>query len=308
MDVEIIELGRDRLPEVVELCRVSLDLPEDAVEASAVVVTVAERAGADRPVLRLGAVRDGALIGVLVGSLSAADPRLGHVDLIAVAPPERRQGVGGALLAEAESRLGALGAAEVLLAGNPPHYAWPGIDVRYTPAVCAAQRLGYRQDRTAWNMTADLSEGSVALRRTEAAERRLAGRGVTVRRATPDDLPALAAFARSTFGGTWDGELAGSVGRPDAGVHLAERDGEILGFAAYGSARPSWFGPMGTAPAAEGSGIGGVLLRRCLRDQAAAGITAAQIGWVGPVPFYSNAAGARIERVFFLYRKAIKGA
>ncbi|MER5610380.1 GNAT family N-acetyltransferase [Micromonospora tulbaghiae] len=308
MDVEIIELGRDRLPEVVELCRLSFDLPEDAAEASAVVVTVAERAEADRPVLRLGAVRGGALVGVLVGSLSAADPRLGHVDLVAVAPTDRRQGVGGALLAEAESRLGVLGAAEVLLAGNPPHYAWPGIDVRYTPAVCAAQRLGYRQDRTAWNMTADLSEGSAALRPTGAAEQRLAGRGVTVRRAGADDLPALAAFARSTFGGAWDGELAGSVGRPDAGVHLAERDGEILGFAAYGSARPSWFGPMGTAPAAEGSGIGGVLLRRCLRDQAAAGITAAQIGWVGPVPFYSNAAGAWIERMFFLYRKAIKGA
>ena len=140
MDVEIIELGRDRLPEMVELCRESLDLPEDALEASAVVVTVAERAEAGRSVLRLGAVRDGALIGVLVGSLSAADPRLGHVDLVAVAPRERRQGVGGALLAEAESRLGALGAGEVLLAGNPPYYAWPGIDVRYTPAVCAAPR------------------------------------------------------------------------------------------------------------------------------------------------------------------------
>ncbi|MFJ6953964.1 GNAT family N-acetyltransferase, partial [Micromonospora aurantiaca (nom. illeg.)] len=101
MDVEIIELGRDRLPEVVELCRLSFDLPEDAAEASAVVVTVAERAAADRPVLRLGAVRDGALVGVLVGSLSAADPRLGHVDLVAVAPTERRQGVGGALLTEA---------------------------------------------------------------------------------------------------------------------------------------------------------------------------------------------------------------
>ncbi|MFI7217656.1 GNAT family N-acetyltransferase [Micromonospora maritima] len=308
MDVEIIELGRDRLPEVVDLCRRSLDLPEDAAEAAAVVTTLADRAAADRTVLRLGAVRDGSLVGVLVGSRSATDPRLGHVDLAAVAPAERRQGVGGALLAEAEARLAALGATELLLAGNPPHYAWPGIDVRYTPAVCAASRLGFRQDRTAWNMTAELTEGSPALRSTEAAEQRLAGRGVTVRRAGPADLPALAAFARATFGGTWDGELAGSLGRPDAGAHLAERDGEVLGFAAWGSARPSWFGPMGTAPAAEGSGIGGVLLRRCLRDQAAAGIGAAQIGWVGPVPFYSGAAGARIERVFFLYRKAIKGA
>ncbi|MFG1675523.1 GNAT family N-acetyltransferase [Micromonospora sp. NPDC049282] len=306
--MEIIELGPDRLPEVVGLCRRALDLPEDAAEAPAVVATLADRAAADRTVLRLGAVRDGALLGVLVGSLSATDPRLGHVDLVAVAPAERRRGVGAALLTEAETRLAALGASELLLAGNPPHYAWPGIDVRYTPAVCAALRLGYRQDRTAWNMTAALTEGSPALRPTEAAEQRLAAHGVTVRRAEPADLPALTAFARSVFGGTWDGELAGSVGRPDAGTHLAERDGEILGFAAYGSARPSWFGPMGTAPAAEGSGIGGVLLRRCLRDQAAAGIVAAQIGWVGPVPFYSGVAGARIERVFFLYRKAIKGA
>ncbi|MFC0030848.1 GNAT family N-acetyltransferase [Micromonospora chaiyaphumensis] len=307
MDVEIIELGPDRLPEVVDLCRRALDLPEDATEAPAIVATLADRAAADRPVLRLGAVRGGALVGVLVGSLSARDPRLGHVDLVAVAPEERRQGVGGSLLAEAEARLAGLGADELLLAGNPPHYAWPGIDVRYTPAVCAALRLGYRQDRTAWNMTADLGEDSPALRSTEAAEQRLAGRGVTVRRAEPADLPALAEFARATFGGAWDGELAGSVGRPDAGAHLAERDGEILGFAAYGSSRPSWFGPMGTAPAAEGSGIGGVLLRRCLRDQASAGIGSAQIGWVGPVPFYSGAAGARIERVFFLYRKALNG-
>ncbi|PTA43253.1 GNAT family N-acetyltransferase [Micromonospora sp. RP3T] len=308
MDVEIIELGPDRLPEVVALCRRSLDLPEDAAEAPAVVATLAVRAAADRPVLLLGAVRDGTLVGVLVGSRSVTDPRRGHVDLVAVAPTHRRQGIGAALLADAETRLAALGASEVLLAGNPPHYAWPGIDVRYTPAVCAALRLGYRQDRTAWNMTAALTEGSTALRPTEATERRLAERGVTVRRAVPTDLPALEAFARATFGGVWDGELAGSVGRPDAGTHLAERDGEILGFAAYGSARPSWFGPMGTAPAAEGSGIGGVLLRRCLRDQAAAGLTEAQIGWVGPVPFYSNAVGARIERVFFLYRKAVNGA
>ncbi|NES15708.1 MULTISPECIES: GNAT family N-acetyltransferase [Micromonospora] len=307
MDAEIIELDLDRLPAVVDLCRRALDLPEDAAEAPAIVDTLAARAAADRPVLRLGAVRAGELIGVLVGSVSRWDSRLWHVDLLAVAPAERRQGVGRALLTEAERRLAGLGAAELLLAGNPPYYAWPGIDVRYTPAVCAALRLGYRQDRTAWNMTADLAAGSPALRSTEAAERRLADSGVAVRRAEPADLPALVALARDTFGGTWDGELAGSVGRPDAGAHLAERDGEILGFAAYGSSRPSWFGPMGTVPEAEGSGIGGVLLRRCLRDQAAAGIGAAQIGWVGPVPFYSGAAGARIERVFFLYRKELNG-
>jgi GNAT superfamily N-acetyltransferase len=62
---------------------------------------------------------------------------------------------------------------------------------------------------------------------------------------------------------------------------------------------------MGTDPAARGSGIGRSLLLRCLLDQRAFGLDRAQIGWVGPVPFYADASGAFIERVFFLYQKAI---
>ncbi|MEU6203897.1 GNAT family N-acetyltransferase [Micromonospora musae] len=306
MDAEItvVELTPDLAPAVVRLCEGALNLPEDAAEADAIVATLWLRAVADRPGFALGAYRGSELVGALIGSMAAADQRLGHVDLVAVTPEHRRRGAGRALLAEAERRLAGLGAAEVLLAGNPPFYAWPGIDVRYTPAVCAASALGYQQDRTAWNMTADLSyDDSPALRSTAAAERRLADAGVTVRAAGPGDLPALTELAEGTFGGSWAAELAGSVGRPGAGCQLAERDGAVIAFAAYGSSRPSWFGPMGTAPAAEGSGIGGVLLRRCLRDQRAAGHDSAQIGWVGPVPFYSRSAGARIERVFFLYRK-----
>ncbi|RIV37246.1 GNAT family N-acetyltransferase [Micromonospora radicis] len=305
-EVAVAELAAERVPEVVRLCRRALDLPEDAAEAEALVDTLWVRASADRAVRVFGAYRAGELVGVLIGSRSAGQGRTGHVDLVAVDPAWRRQGIGRALLTRVERALAELGAAEVLLAGNPPYYAWPGVDVRYTPAICLAVALGYRQESTAWNMTADLSyDASPALRSTEAAEARLAGQGVTVRRAEPADLPALAEFARANFGGAWDAELAGSLGRPGAGCHLAERDGEPLGFAAYGSSRPSWFGPMGTAPAAAGSGIGGVLLRRCLRDQRAAGIDVAQIGWVGPVPFYSRSAGARIERVFFLYRRKL---
>ncbi|MGV9216059.1 GNAT family N-acetyltransferase [Micromonospora sp. RB23] len=308
MDAEIIvtELALDLAPSVARLCAEALDLPEDAAEADAIVDVLWPRAAVDRPVIALGAYRADDLVGVALCSVSPTEPGIGHVDLVAVLPGHRRRGVGRALLTRAERALAGHGVTEVLLAGNPPYYAWPGIDVRYTPAVCAALALGYDQDRTAWNMTADLSyDESPALRSTEAAERRLAGQDITVRRAEPADLPALTAFARSTFGGAWDGELAGSVGREGAGCHLAERAGEVLGFAAYGSSRPSWFGPMGTAPAAEGSGIGGVLLRRCLRDQHAAGLDRAQIGWVGPVPFYSGSAGARIERVFFLYRRRV---
>jgi mycothiol synthase len=189
----------------------------------------------------------------------------------------------------------------VVIAGNAPYYAWPGIDVRYTPAICAAMALGFEQDQPAWNMTAVVGDLD-----TSVAEERLAGQGVTVRRAVLDDGPALLEFALSNFGSPWAGEISHSVGRDQAGCHLAvDGAGTILGFAAYGSSRPGWFGPMGTAPAGRGLGIGGVLLRRCLADQKANGYTSVQIGWVGPMPFYSGQVGARVERVFFLYRKQL---
>lgn len=309
-DYSIAELTKTDLPAVVQLCRVALDLPEDSAEAAAIVARLRERDGlpesaAPRRTVGLVAVRDGALVGVVLGSLSHRHSGIGHVDLIAVRPRLRRHGIGRALLTRIETALSAFGASEVQIAGNAPYYAWPGIDVRYTPAICTALALGYEHQRTAWNMTADLSDDSPALRGTEVAEQRLAAQGVTVRSATVEDAAAVVRFAQVTFGPEWGGEVAHSIGRADAGCHLAVRGDEVLGFAAYGSSRPSWFGPMGTAPAAQGLGIGGVLLRRCLRDQRAAGLRRAQIGWVGPVPFYSSTVGARIERVFLLYRKRL---
>jgi mycothiol synthase len=334
-EFSISELTDDDIPAVVALCRTALDLPEDAAEAAEIVLRLRERTGTDgwAPAPRRltgfiavapagtgpGAAAGGAmsgeptaasggrLVGVVLGSVSHRDDSIGHIDLIAVDPRERRRGIGRALMSRIEGALGGLGAGEVVIAGNAPFYAWPGIDVRYTPAICAAMALGFEQDQPAWNMTADLtSEGSPALRPTAPAEERLTVQGVTVRRAVLEDLPALREFALVNFGSGWAGEITHSVGRERAGCHVAVGgDGAIMGFAAYGSSRPSMFGPMGTAPSAQGLGIGGVLLRRCLADQKAAGQRSSQIGWVGPVPFYSGAAGARVERVFFLYRKQL---
>ena len=60
-------------------------------------------------------------------------------------------------MARIEGALAGLGAGDVVIAGNAPYYAWPGIDVRYTPAICAAMAFGFEQDQPAWNMTADLT-------------------------------------------------------------------------------------------------------------------------------------------------------
>jgi predicted N-acetyltransferase YhbS len=326
----ISELTDDDVPAVVSLCRAALDLPEDAAEAAEMVLRLRETTGTDGwstrprqlsgfvalvpagPAAAAGAalsgvpmsVTGGRVVGVVLGSVSHRDPSIGHVDLIAVDATERRRGIGRALMSRIEGALAGLGAGDVVIAGNPPFYGWPGIDVRYTPAMCAAKEFGFEQDQPAWNMTADLTGEQP--RSTEAAEKRLADQGITVGRAVLDDVPALVAFALTNFGSGWAGEISHSVGRDHAGCHVAvDAEGAILGFAAYGSSRASWFGPMGTAPAVQGMGIGSVLLRRCLADQKAAGYDRVQIGWVGPLPFYSGAVGARVERVFLLYRKQL---
>ncbi|MEV4518553.1 GNAT family N-acetyltransferase [Dactylosporangium sp. NPDC049525] len=284
--------------EVVGLCAGALDLPEDAGEAGAMVRRLAAPPEG-RATVRLASLdSDGAATGVVFGSISDADPLLGHVELLAVRPDRRREGIGRALLAAAERRLADLGAQRVRIGGNPPCYVWPGIDVRYTPAVCLAQRAGYERTDTAWNMTADLTGTSPAAR---ADEERLDGAGVKVMRAGPETPE----WVRGIWGGGWAWEVTQSLGRDSAGCWVAVRDGEILGFAAYGANRPSWFGPMGTAPAAEGLGVGRVLLRRCLADQLADGHRTAQIGWAGPVAFYSKTVGARLERIFWIYTKQL---
>ncbi|MDI1465807.1 GNAT family N-acetyltransferase [Catellatospora sp. KI3] len=276
-------------------------LPEDAAEAAEIVDLLAGSTGF---VAVDGDAPDGEVVGVALASPGHRDPTTGHLDLLAVDPGHRRHGHARALVEAVEQLLRARGLASVQVSGNAPTHAWPGVDVRYTPALCTLAALGYAHDRTAWNMTAELVEGSPALRETRAAQQRLADSHVVVRAATPADLPELLPVIAAEWGPAWVAEVERAVAG-HGGCHLALRDGAPVGFAAWGGCRPSWFGPMGTLPAAAGLGIGGVLLRRCLRDQAERGLRQVQIGWVGPVAFYSGAAGARIERVFFLLTKPL---
>ncbi|ETK37454.1 GNAT family N-acetyltransferase, partial [Microbispora sp. ATCC PTA-5024] len=224
----------------------------------------------------------------------------GHLDLVAVDPAAQGRGLGRALVGAAEEWLRAEGATEARFAGNPPCYAWPGIDVRYTPAACLAESRGYERYRVAWNMTADLVTGWHPESWDQDADlERLAAAGVAVGAAAPGERAAVSAFVREQWNDRWAWEAEQATG-----CHYAVRDGEILGFAAWGS-RPNWFGPMGTAEAARGLGVGRVLLRRCLAEQAAAGLRRVEIGWVGPLRFYSRAVAARAERVFWLYRRPL---
>jgi mycothiol synthase len=240
-------------------------------------------------------------IGVALGSIRAATGS-GHVDLIAVMPWARGRGVGTALLEAAEQRLRAAGANALFIGGNTPTFAWPGIDIRYTPAICLAESRGYAYARQALNMTVDLLHAPLD---TVSDETRLRGLGVHVRRlrsdeARPGDL--FDSWVRG-WGGTWQIEAARAAAYATPRIHVAVRDGRYVGFACHGVNRTAWFGPMGTDESERGNGIGAILLRRCLADMRDAGIRTAEIAWVGPHKFYARAVGAVLARAFWIYRK-----
>jgi mycothiol synthase len=293
----------DDLPTLRELARAGLVHDPDA----AAIVDLLWPSAADgcRIVLEQPGETGPRMIGFALGSLRPAHddiPATGHIDLLVVDPGHHGRGHGRDLLADIERRLVAAGATRLRIRGNPPTFAWPGIDIRYTPAVCLATAAGYERLPDCNNMLVDLAAADLA---TEGDEQRLAeaGIGIEIRRGRLEDEKALRTWCDEKFGGSWGQEAAMALHKSPPALHVAVRDGAFLGFAGHGMQRAAMFGPMGTDEAARGLGIGAVLLRRCLADQRDAGIEVAEIGWVGPVRFYSKTVGARLGRVFWAFEK-----
>jgi mycothiol synthase len=302
-DIIIVVIIRSAAPadlaHIQRICTDVLDLEPDSGELPAILA----RSGRHQGVV---AEAEGEIIGACYGSLGfpPGDRSSGHVDLLAVARSASGLGAGQALLRHMEQELSERGAAEIVLRGNPPVYLWPGIDARYTAMNCLAARAGYERYAEAIDMAVSLRSADLDC---QADEDRLAAAGVTVRRAVQAESERLAGWLRAgPWGGSsWPEEAMAALRIEPSGCHVACRDDQYIGFACHGSVRRGWFGPMGTLESERGHGIGSVLLRRCLADMRAAGHQVARIGWVAPVRFYARTVGARVERVYWMYRKTL---
>ncbi|HEY1488011.1 MAG TPA: GNAT family N-acetyltransferase [Micromonosporaceae bacterium] len=285
------------LDQIRALARRALIHDDDAAD----VVDVLWNAPTSRPELRVIAESAGRIVGVALGSLRSATFRDGHLDLFAIEPDRHGVGIGRQLLGEVEGRLRDARVECLLLGGNTPYFGWPGIDIRYTAALCLARSMGYRRTRLAYNMTVDLHEIRLA---TAEDEERLAAEGIAVRRLRSAEIGEFDAWVRR-FGGTWHIETARAAISDPTRVHVALRGDTYAGFACHGVNRRAWFGPMGTDSSERGRGIGTVLLRRCLADMRTDGLAIADIGWVDPYEFYSRTVGASLAKVYWIFEKAI---
>ena len=224
--------------------------------------------------------------------------------LFATSGEHRRQQVAATLFRHVLSDWRAAGIQQVEALALPGNYFTPGIDPRYTDALCLLEHLGFERFSDCANLIAPLEQSFD----TNQDELRLAEVGINIRRATAYDEQNLDEFFHQQFGSAWRQEATLACQNDPPALHLATQNGRVIAFSAHSSQNREWgfFGPMGTTPAARGKSIGRVLLRRCLNDLRDAGHQTAIIPWVGPIRFYARHVGARVDRVFWRYRLSLQ--
>ena len=190
--------------------------------------------------------------------------------ILAVDRDRRGQGIGTALLKDAEG----LGAR--VIAAEPGNYFTPGvIDGTFFT------RRGYRETARTWNLEARAVAGPPQSSRATDRERTLS-------------------FVEREFGRIWRFEVARGFERELPTIFIEEHDGEIAGFAAHdvNNRGLGFFGPTGVARAMRGRGIGGRLLQSSLADLGRLGFDKVVIPWTDALAFYAKSCGAKPANQF----------
>lgn len=245
------------------------------------------------------------IVGFLMGTcrMDIRGVNYGYVKLMAVSEIHQRKGIARKMYEFLENEL-RLRKVDVMRLGDVPmNYFMPGIDPRYTPALCFAMRLGFNRFMDTSNLVVNLSD------REWSDEKKIIALkldDIEVCRATIEDKDELMEFVAEEWK-LWQFELTMAYKSDPIAIHVAKLKGKIKAFSAHSANNKGlpWFGPMGTHPDLRGKGMGKVLLYRCLEDLKVLGYKTAIIPWVGPIDFYSHHAGAVVERVFWRYEKKL---
>ncbi|MCL6547468.1 MAG: GNAT family N-acetyltransferase [Alicyclobacillus sp.] len=265
--------------------------PKDPIDMSVFVRRVLADPNFDPEGLIL-AESEGRLTGVLLAlvrklPLSGSDlePDNGWITAFFTHPEYRRQGVAADMLAAADAFFRARGRKRVFFSSYAPNYFIPGVDpVAYPDGRRWLEKAGFRVLYSPVAMDKNLvgyeyPEDVRALEQARQAE------GYTFEFLTPSHLHAVIRFNDELFNPDWARAIREAVahGCPLERVLIARRDDRIAGFCMYGAydGVAERFGPFGVDPELRGTGLGKILLYKCLHVMRAAGLHNAWFLWTG---------------------------
>lgn len=300
--MEIIHLNNDNLAAVAKFCRINMEY--DAIPDFLFKEKTIDDEDFD-PSIALIAIEDDEIVGFMMGVIrNHCIGRYGYIKLAVTKQTHRRKSIATILYNIIEGKFINEKCERIRVYESHPNYYMPGIDPRYTEAICFFERNGFKKFNDTCNLLCNLSIQDFD---TEKQEKELFDKHrIYVRRAEASDFPNVVTFLENNWK-LWVPEVSNTFKNDPISLHLAFLGDEIVGFSGYdgNNLNTGWFGPMGTIPSLRGKNVGSILLKRCLNDQKKQGHTFAIIPWVGPIPFYMNYCGARVDRIFWRYEKIL---
>ncbi len=123
--------------------------------------------------------------------------------------------------------------------------------------------------------------------------KRLADRGIRIKRAMPPDMHRIVHYVREGFSNGWASECEVCFSRSPVSCFVAVDDDVLVGFACYETTARGFFGPIGVSEDHRTLGIGAALVLKCLASMRELGYGYAIIGGVkGAEGFYEKVAAA----------------
>jgi GNAT superfamily N-acetyltransferase len=265
-------LGPEHVDAIAALCRRALGDPPAADEIAGALFAPDEPTN----------VRGDPDVGVVA---SVEVDGSGYVRLLVVDPAHRGQGHGHALLEAAEADLAGL--PSVTVGADAPYFLFPGVETTELAMLCLLERHHYDRVEANFNMEVDL--------------RSLPPDPGGYSNATAEERDEVDDWV-TTHWANWRLEVLRAL---DKGTLLIARDDAgISAFCAYDVNRRGLMGPVASRFELIGKGAATPLIIGALHQMRAAGRDRAEVVWVGPIVPYARV-GARVTRVFFVYRRQL---
>lgn len=263
---------------------------------------------------------EGELLGFTLGivrklPLSGSDlePESGWVTAFFVHPNHPRHGIAQQMFDAVELFFQRRSRRYIFFSSYAPNYFVPGIDSnRYPAGKLFLEKQGYRVLYSPVAMDKNLVDYIIPQDVIELEETRCQ-EGYVFEYLTPKYITQVIEMNDTHFNSDWARAVREAVSRgvPLNQILVVHQDGKIVAFCMYGAydGVGERFGPFGVHDSMRGTGLGKILLYKCLRDMKAKGLHNAWFLWTGetsPAGHLYYRAGFEVTRRFDVMRKDLQ--